>query len=186
MIHSEYRPKSMGFDCKSTTGVRRFIVAPFCRLDFYVGLGASRRHVEGHVPAWPEVLGLWRGPTRKKRIPRTLALSPNIHRSRVRSDVLHLEAQHVATPQPVVDSRVNMAGLCVRPSIGSLLQVDPTRLGRNHGLWTDALFHVQRRGSVVGAASRLWSSSLSRRPPARAGSAKTVENTSTLWPGWSR
>jgi hypothetical protein len=96
----------MGFDCKSTSGVRRFIDAPCPGIDFFVGIEpyAWACQVEAHVPASPGVLGPWRAPTRNECVSKTLVLSPNI-----RTDVLDLEAYHAAIAQPIGDMRVNMA-----------------------------------------------------------------------------
>jgi len=92
----------------------------------------------------------------------------------MRSNVLHLEAYHVATPQPAVDMRASMAGSRVRRSIRRSLRIDPTRFGRSRRLRTDALFQGERRGPVAVVRSRLWSSSLPLQMalPACTGSAK--------------
>jgi hypothetical protein len=119
----------MGFDCKSTSGVQRFIDAPCSRIDFFVGSAlAVGAGVSGRSPS-ARGLGLCRAPTRNECVSKTLVLSPNVHRSRVRTDVLDLEAHQVATPQPVVDTRVNMAHGVSAPRSAAYYGVAPMRFG---------------------------------------------------------
>jgi hypothetical protein len=121
----------MGFDCKSTSGVQRFIDAPCSRIDFFVGSAlAVGAGVSGRSPSASVARGLGYGaPTCNGCVSKTLVLSPNVYRSQVLTDVVDLEAHRVATPQPVVDTRMNIAHGVSAPRSAVYYGVAPTRFG---------------------------------------------------------